>query len=186
MKYYKLVSSLVSGSFAVFSSRVNNHVCVCKDVNVYTGSKSLHVQADSDISEYICPGTTIVRQYDCTSSGTFIKAISLDNWKHSQKVQLLKNQAIVTDELKWANCFAKRSYCLRKTDYSPFFHRKDSEWVLQCRKPPLNIPSIKTKFKLKLQQADQDSFRLFTQDDNSHDSKIDEDNLRYFMRILFD
>jgi hypothetical protein len=197
MKYQSVIRGLVTGTYALFSARINKHIASCTLVEVYCGDHKVCCtgSTDDEIAKCIDPGTIIHRHYKCESSGSMVKAFSLHKWNHLQTISIISDhKAHVIDELEWytgsmpPHCFATREYTLIKNASNKIV-RKDSAWNLDCTKPPLTLSTVKSKIKSSLKLADIRSFENFIQQNDSDESD-DESNLRndldYLMRNMFD
>ena len=179
MLFDRVVSALLYGAFALFSSESNGHVATC--TNVTKNGKPVAI-LDSDYNVHV--GDTIVRQYSCKSSRShkFLYLLNLNTWIHEQSVEVKDKQAVVSDKLTWPSCSARRIYTLFKCK-DDNIERRNDQWRLDCKNAPLMLQSVRRKMIRELASTDTRVFAAFVKkcrddkDNVEHDDDGDEESI---------
>lgn len=138
MMLYKLfVKSLMAGSFAIHSAKLNNHN-ILKINNVALGHKV----------------------YECMKKDSFLATFDLEHWVHEEKIVILSDTKIeITDILRWSNCVSSRKYVVIDGDDAKRYVKE--QWKVEYSgKYPLNN-FIAGKIKSSLISADLLAFNTF-------------------------
>lgn len=173
MRFNNLVRGIAAGVFARFSARLNNHIAVCTLVTRQCADQQQLVPPDlqqrSPIDSMV--GTTIKRHYTCTSSGKILTAFNLHEWEHVETIYVADpDHVLITDDLKWPQCSAKRSYWLKRDLKSRHgITRKNDPWFLECNRSLLSMQTLREKMRHNLKKTDSQVFNAYVEfiDDDS-------------------
>jgi hypothetical protein len=141
MLYSKFLQHFLAGSFAIHSSRINNH----KIIETHTISPKYKI-------------------YKCIKSDSFIEKFGLDIWIHEEKINIINDSyAEITDILKWelnTSAFAKRTYIISK-DNNNIKRDIKEQWKVEYTGTYLFDNFIAEKMKKTMILTDLEAFDSF-------------------------